>query len=415
MLDTVANRRLDSVALIAGTVVSGAAVYAVSIVGIRAYGTTAFAPVSVLWAFWAMLVAVLTFPIQHWIIHRMAADGSEDAVRAAVPRIAAAAFALAAALGALAWLGGERLFGDRRAVWPLLLGLLTIGTGLTGVARGVLSGRDRFRSVAAVIAAENVVRLAACAAVVVADGSVEAFGLAFAGGAACVAAWPRAFRFTVVGVSSPPTLARFIGGLGSAAILAQVVLNAGPVVMSAMGGIAHEVTSLFVTMALFRAPYVVALGLSVQLTGPVTRMVAAGEGAALRRLIRRTAAATLLLGWLAGLIGLAAGVPIVELIYGSGSAPDAGVVAVVASGSALALGTLGLSVILAAPGATSGVAAAWAAAVLAAAVVLAVSPTEPIVSVALGFLAAELVALIALLVCAGRPAHQDGVRVGHAE
>ncbi len=381
-MDTFARRRLDSAALIAGAVVNGAAVYAVSIIGIRAYGAADFAPISVLWTFWAVLSAVLTFPVQHWVIHRMAADGSDATVAAALPRVVAVGIVFAGVLGAVAWLGGEQFFGVRNLAWPVLVGVLAIGTAVAGVVRGVLAGRRRYRAVVAVIASENVVRLVACTAVVAADGSIEVFGVAFASSTLCLAAWPGAFRFASPGAASQASLARFIGGLGAGAILAQVVLNAGPIVLSAIGGSPEEVTSLFVTMALFRAPYIVALGLSVQLTGPATRMAMGDNPAALRRSIRRTAFATMCLGGLAVPFGLTAGKSIVELVYGSSSTPDAGVVALVAAGSVLALGSLAIGLMLAARAATNRVAAAWTLAVLAAAIVIAISPTRPIVSVA---------------------------------
>jgi O-antigen/teichoic acid export membrane protein len=396
VVNLLARRHLDSAALVVGTVVSGLAVYAVSIVGIRTYGSAEFAPISVLWTLWAVFVAVLTFPIQHWIIHRMARDASEDAVAAAVPRIVLAGAGLAILLGACSWLAGTRLFGEQRVVWSVLTALLVIGATLTGVVRGVLAGRRKFGSVAAFIAAENILRLVACGVVVAAGGSVEAFGLALVAGAACVAAWPGAFRLVASDRAVPPPVASFIGGLGTGNILAQVVLTAGPVVLSAMGAEAAEVTALFVTMALFRAPYVVALGLSVKLTGPVTERAAAGDRAALRRLVGRTSGAAVVSACLAVPIALAIGTQLVDFVYGQSAAPSSRVVALVAAGSVLALGTLALTVILAAQTETARVAAAWAVAVVAAAVVIAVVPVDATMAVTLGFVTAEAVALIAM-------------------
>jgi O-antigen/teichoic acid export membrane protein len=398
IVNAINHRRPDSAALIAGTIVSGICVYAVSIIGTRVYGTATFAPISVLWTCWAVLVAVLTFPIQHWIIHRIAADGSEDAVASAVPRFIAAGAALATVLATIAWLFGERLFGDHRIIWPLLLGVLTVGTALTGVTRGVLAGRRRFRSVAVVIAAENVVRLGACVAVVVAGASIGAFGVAFVTGAACVAAWPSAFRFAGRARPDPAALIGFISGLGAGSVLSQVVLNAGPLVLSAMGADPDEVTSLFVTMAIFRAPYVVALGLSVQLTGVVTRMNVSGRRRQLRRLVDRIVAVTLGLAAIAVVFGGAVGPDLVAAIYGTSTAPSAAVVGMIAAASVVALGTLALSVIRASQAAAGYVAASWSLAVLAAIIVITLAPLEPITSVTVGFLAAEVVALIAMLI-----------------
>jgi hypothetical protein len=350
------------------------------------------------WTVWALLAAILTFPIQHWVIHTMARDGTEDAVSATLPRLVLGALVLAATVGVVGWAAGDRVFGSPQVLWPVLIALLAVGAALTGVARGVLAGRGRFRSVAGLVASENIVRLIACSLVVGLGGSVEAYGLAFASGAACVAAFPSAFRFSAR-TTMRPRVAGFIGALGGGNVIAQVVLSAGPLVLSAMNDDAHEVTALFVTMALCRAPYMIALGLSVQLTGPVTHMMVSGQRAELSRLMRLTAGASIVLASIGALAGLLVGVRVVNAVYGRSSAPSGGVVALVAAGSALALGTLAQSVILAAQAATGRVAGAWAAAMFSA-IIIAAAPVEPIVSVALAFAAAEAVALT---VMAARP------------
>ena len=74
----------DSVALLVGSTVNGIASYALVAVGTRAYGAADFAPVSVMWTFWAMSVAVFTFPIQHWIIRTFQVDQGEGGVRRAI-------------------------------------------------------------------------------------------------------------------------------------------------------------------------------------------------------------------------------------------------------------------------------------------------------------------------------------------
>jgi hypothetical protein len=114
-----------------------------------------------------------------------------------------------------------------------------------------------------------------------------------------------------------------------------------------------------------------------------------------------TAGASIFLAGIGALAGLLVGVRVVEVVYGQSSAPSGGVVALVAAGSALALGTLAQSVILAAQAATRRIAGSWAAAVLIAVFVIALVPLDPIVAVALGFAVAETVALIAM---ATRPA-----------
>ena len=53
-------------------------------------------------------------------------------------------------------------------------------------------------------------------------------------------------------------------------MIGQAVLTGGPVVLALAGGSARDITALFAGLALFRAPYIVALGLVSQLTGRFT-------------------------------------------------------------------------------------------------------------------------------------------------
>ena len=384
-----------STALVLGTVVNGVAIYAVAALGTRVYGAAGFAPVSVLWTFWAVAAAVLTFPLQHWVIHRVATDGHEGGVRAALPRVAVVAIALAAVLGSVAWMGRERLFGDERLVWPALVAALTVGAAANGYLRGVLAGRRRFVAAASAIATENLVRLLGGAIVVVAGGPVIAYGAVLAMGALVGLLWPDAFRLRGPPLTRPG-VAGFIGGLAGGTVLAQVALTAGPAVLSAMGGGPAEVTALFATMALFRAPYLVGLGQTAQLTAPLTSMVDREGPRGVRSVVRWTAIASLTGAMVVGGAAFFAGGTLVDLVFGPGTAPEAPIVALVAAGSTLAVGTLVLTIISVARGTTGTVAWCWLGALAAAVITVALAGGTEVWRVALGFLVAQVVASAAM-------------------
>ena len=54
--------------------------------------------------------------------------------------------------------------------------------------------------------------------------------------------------------------------------------------LAAVGGQAREITALFTTLAVFRAPYVLALGLVTRITGTLTDLVVTGRADRLRRI-----------------------------------------------------------------------------------------------------------------------------------
>jgi hypothetical protein len=378
-------------------VVNGIASYALVAVGTRAYGAADFAPVSVMWTFWAMSVAVFTFPIQHWIIRTFQVDQGEGGVRRALPQLVVLTIAGAAVLTALAVVLRARFFGSPTPVWPVLVMLLTFGSAVTGYLRGVLSGRRRFVATGVAIAADAVVRLVACSLVVVLGGSVAWFATAIAVGPVILLIWPSVLTLRSDGSGSTAPVAGFLGGLAGGVLLSQIALSAGPAVLAAVGGAPAEVTALFATMALFRAPYLIAVGLASRGTGPLTRLVASGNEARLGRLRRGVAVTGLAGALVGGLLGWWIGPALVDLVFGTGVAPPASVVAIVAAGSAVALTGLVAVLLLVARAATPAITVSWLVAFAAAAAVLVLGSDNSSTRVALAFLAAEVVSLALML------------------
>ena len=76
------------------------------------FGPEGFAPISVLWSIWAMSVAVITFPVQHWVIRTIETDGDESAVRTPLPLGFAVLFSSRRQSG-ICWLTRWTPFPDR--------------------------------------------------------------------------------------------------------------------------------------------------------------------------------------------------------------------------------------------------------------------------------------------------------------
>nr|MBA3233874.1 hypothetical protein [Propionibacteriales bacterium] len=150
-------RARDTTALAAGSIVSGLLAYAFFATTTRALGPTAAAPVSVLWTYWGLSAAAFTFPVQHWIARTVTAY-DEGVVRRTVPRLVGVIVATAAVIGMLSWLAGDSLFHRDPDAFAWLMVAVTLGSGLIGVSRGILTARYRFGSVATMFVAENAVR-----------------------------------------------------------------------------------------------------------------------------------------------------------------------------------------------------------------------------------------------------------------
>ncbi len=396
------TRRRDTTALATGSAVSGLLAYAVFALTTRGLGAVDAAPVSVLWSYWALAGAALTFPVQHWITRTVTAHG-DGAVRRALPRLAVATLAVSLAAGLVAAVAREALF-ERGDLWfPLLVTLVTLGSAVTGVTRGVLAARHRFVEVGASLVVENGIRCAAAAALLaVGSESPVAYGLALVGGHLMVLLWPSAFRLAVTTTSVPTTSARgFLAGAGAGQLLHQVVLTGGPVALALADGGQREVTALFAALSLYRAPFTLALGVVPQLTARVTALLVDHREEAVRRLTRTAAVATVAGAVLAGVGAAVVGPPLIELVFGGGVRIEAAPSGWVAVGSALAVGNLVLMVVALAEDRAAQIARVWAAAgALALVLLLVLGTVEPLTRTVTAFVAAEVVAFLALLATA---------------
>jgi O-antigen/teichoic acid export membrane protein len=343
-----------------GSAANGLLAYLVFVLTTRSLGPDAASPVSVLWSYWAFAGAAFTFPLQHWIARTVAAHG-DGAVREAVPRIGALVLAVSLVLGGAAWVAREPLFHRSDAWFPAMVAGVTLGSAVIGVLRGGLSARHRWVALAWSLASENAVRCVGVGIlIVVGNKDVVAYGLCLVAGPAVAAVWPSAFRFraTTVTGRAPNPLA-FLAGASLAQLIGQVVLTGGPVVLALAGGSPREVTTLFAALALFRAPYMLALGMVAQLTTRVANLVIRGELEAMRRMRRGLRLGTAGLVVLAGLGAALLGPFLLRLIFGDEVVLSRALTALVAVGCTVAVANLVLMVSALAQGRSAAVARGW--------------------------------------------------------
>src|SRR5699024_11700318 len=121
-----------------------------------------------------------------------------------------------------------------------------------------------------------------------------AYGVVLFAGQLVGLAWPRAMRFGA-GVQRTPRSrpAGFLGASASGQLAGQTILVGGPVLLTLLGGSPADVTALFAGLALFRAPYTLAIGVLPRLTGSLTRLVVDRRATELRRVHMVVLAATM--------------------------------------------------------------------------------------------------------------------------
>ncbi len=393
------GRARNPTALAAGSLTSGVLAYVFFALSTRALGAEAAAPVSVLWTYWSFAAAALTFPLQHWIARSVTAHAGEGSVHDAMGRVVVLITAAALLVGALSWLGRDQLFHRNDLWFPLLVVVVTLGSGFIGVVRGGLAARRQFGSLALTMVGDNALRCAAGVVLVVADvESSLAFGVCLAGGAVIGLLWPRSFRFArEQGRPTIESALRFIGGAAGGQLIGQAVLTGGPVALALAGGSPAQVTALFAGLALFRAPYTLAIGLVSALTGRLTRFVVAGQAARLRRFRLGTLAATAVAVVAAGLIGLSIGPWLLRLIFGPEVRLDGFACLLVAVGSAFALANLVVTVSIMALDRSGIIARSWVVGVLGGALAyFAIGSEDPLIETCWAFVTAEVLAFAVL-------------------
>jgi O-antigen/teichoic acid export membrane protein len=225
-----------------------------------------------------------------------------------------------------------------------------------------------------------------------------AYGVALLAGYAAMLLRPSALVPHGTGSGESVDPLAFVSGTSAGQLLAQVTLTGGPVLLAAVGGAPAEVTALFAALALFRAPYTLAIGLVAPLTGRLTRLVESGRHGSLRRLREALVAATLVIAAVGGLLAAWLGDPVLELVFGEGVRLGGSLTAVITVGSVFALANLVLTIGLIARGRPAATARIWLAAAPLGALTMILLPADPVTRTCWTFLVVEAGAWLGFLV-----------------
>ena len=175
------------------------------------------------------------------------------------------------------------------------------------------------------------------------------------------------------------------------------MLTGGPVVLVLAGGTASEVTALFAGLALFRAPYTLALGLVATLTGWLTRLVVAERREELRRVRRGLVLLTVVGAAGAALVGALAGPWLLQLVFGGDVSLSASLTLLLAVASTVAMANLVATLVVLAHGRALALVRWWVVALVPGAVLFAFADLSALDRTCWAFLVVEVAAFGLLL------------------
>ncbi len=391
--------RAGTVAIIAGTAVSALSVYLYQVIGGRTLGAEDFAPIGIIWTVSFLVFTVLNLPVEQYLTRRLILGGG----RWVPDRHAALTVAVPLTLGVVAGTGFVALTLDRffqgSPVFIAIAALLLTSRNVLTMGRGFLAGRRRFRAFGAVVAAEGVALVVLSAAAAVVEPTTVVFAsILILSPLTVLLARPLATTVVMpVLADRIPAGSGFLGALVVATAAGQIILAAEPVVVGFVGGGATAVSVIFVTFTLFRGPVTSSYNLIARVLPDFTAIAAGGDQHRLNVWAERIGAAGLGAAVVFGALGWWLGPAVVELLYGAEFVPPASVAGMAAAAVGFALASLFLNQIYVARGETGRLAVVWLLALGVFVVALLVTSGDPMVRVAVAFLAGEAAATLLLV------------------
>jgi O-antigen/teichoic acid export membrane protein len=397
--------------LLVGSLLGGLGAYLFQVLGTRALGEEAYAPIGSLWTiqylFWStLLYSVETYVAREAVVGRV----GRRFPRGAAVRTWAWIGAFAATLAAGSWLIRERLFyglGDL----SIVAGLTVLSFGAFAFVRGRFAGAGRFKAYGLVSASESLIRLALAAGVLLVAATTRALAWVLPVGAAAAAGWwfilgRRRLDPLVEPVESmePPRTGRFLVLTTLANAAGQLLLAGGLLALVALSAPPTELSVFFVTTTAARVPIVLALGgLLSRVLPTFTRLLAERGRDTLPRIAGRLAAGTVLVAAVGAAAGAAVGRPLIGLFFGEGFAPPWWLAAAAGGGVLLATGGMLLNQLLVAGELEHRLPAPWFAGLAAGVLVVGAAAGTPMARVIAGFVVGEAAALVLLVVAARLP------------
>ncbi|MEX2655313.1 MAG: hypothetical protein WD532_09845 [Acidimicrobiia bacterium] len=381
--------------MVAGSLVGAFGSYLFQLLGGRALGAEAFAPISVLWTVFFILATVVLVPFEQYVTRE--ASLGRHVLRANLTPITSVTAGAALAGGVFALITRDSLFAGE-GVFALQLALLLTGYSVLLVGKGILAGHRQFKMVGWILFWETTVRLIAGVAFLAIAVRADFLGWAMVIAPLAVLG-TRFWRFDVaeeqprVASRARSFLVTYIAGSAAS----QLMLAGAPLGIAALGGGPTLISITFVTFTLYRGPLTLIYTLQGRILPNLVRLSEEGSGG-LRRIAFGVLVGGSALVLLGGMVGYLVGPEVVGLLFGPEFMPDRLVAAMAAAGMMSASTAQIAGQVLVAAGGTGKLAVSWTVGLVVALAVLVVSPLAIDRTVALGFLLGEATAAVAVAV-----------------
>jgi O-antigen/teichoic acid export membrane protein len=411
---TMPRRRSATTWVVAGSLASGVGAYAFQVIGTRALGDVAFAPIGVLWTLQYLMLTIALYAVEAYVTRSASADAGGRDLRRGVRKVAGWVVVLAVALTAATYAGRETLFAGV-ADLAVVAGVLVMSFGAFSIVRGRYAGAHRFRAYGVVTGLESLARLVLALGVALTLPTTRAMAWIMPVGPLLAVAlwwWHRSTvraRAPEEGPAAPApadatqplasgNVNRFLAATTTANASSQALLASGPLILLPLGAGPAEVAVFFITVTAARAPMAFAFGgLLSRLLPPLVQKAREGDDRALRRVARLVVPASAGLAAVAGLAAWAVGPELVSLLFGPAFVPGRLFTALTVAGVFVGIGALTLNQVLIARGSENRLVLPWLAAVAIAAAVILVVPDTATMRVTYGFVAGEMTAVAGLL------------------
>jgi O-antigen/teichoic acid export membrane protein len=405
----------DATAVVAGSLAAGLGAYAFQVIGTRALGEQAYAPIGVLWTIQYLTLTVVIASAEAYLIRTITLHQDDaGAARRAVVSLIAWLAAVAVGIATASYVWREQLFdGAGRDLW-LAAGLTVLSYGLFAIVRGRLAGASRFDAYGLVTGMESLARVAMAVPVVLLAPTTRALAWTLPIGPLSVGVWwllvgrrlhaaaPRHSAEPIAGFAAAPATAnsarRYLAATTVANAAAQTLLASGPLVLIPLGADRADISVFFITITAARIPLVFAFGgLLSRILPPLTRAAAAGQLQRLRRFSVGLSAGAVAVATVAAVTGAVVGPRLIVAFFGAAFEPTGRFVALTAAGMVGATAALFLNQLLIAMQAETRLVGPWLLAVAAGAAPVALGSGSPSLRVITGFVVGEAVALAGLL------------------
>ena len=305
----------------------GASVYLFLVLSARALEPHRYAGLSVLWALVVLVGPGFFHPIEQEVARLVSARRSRGVGgRPVAWRGAVIGFVVALALSAMSLALARPLLRELFQGEPLLLVGLVLslfGYAFAHLARGVLAGTGQFRRYGVLLVLEAVTRLLMAFALVVAGvRTAGPFGLAVALPPLLAVAMVLATQRAVLApgpVVPWSEVSSAIGYLVAGSVLAQVLVNAGPLAVKLLASATEqELTGRFLAaLILTRVPLYLFQAVQAALLPKLARLASQGRQADFRTAVRRLAVLIVAVGVGTTFGALALGPQLMRAVFGS--------------------------------------------------------------------------------------------------